>query len=236
MIKLEEALQTLKIPYTPQMFAQFAAYMDGVLTWNEKVNLTRITEHDEFVIKHFIDSVICCGFDECRQAKTIVDVGTGGGFPGVPLAILLPDKQFTLIDSLQKRLKIIDELCARTDIENVTTLHGRAEDLAAQPAYRQQFDLCVSRAVANTAVLAEYCLPFLKVGGYLLAYKGPDAATEAAEAKKAISLLGGSLTEIRGCNLAAYGLDHNILIIKKVKDTPQKYPRKAGTPSKEPLK
>ena len=136
MIKLEEALQTLKIPYTPQMLAQFAAYMDGVLTWNEKVNLTRITEHDEFVIKHFIDSVICCGFDECRQAKTIVDVGTGGGFPGVPLAILLPDKQFTLIDSLQKRLKIIDELCARTDIENVTTLHGRAEDLAAQPAYR----------------------------------------------------------------------------------------------------
>ena len=101
---------------------------------------------------------------------------------------------------------------------------------------RQQFDLCVSRAVANTAVLAEYCLPFLKVGGYLLAYKGPDAATEAAEAKKAISLLGGSLTEIRGCNLAAYGLDHNILTIKKVKDTPQKYPRKAGTPSKEPLK
>ena len=102
MIKLEEALQTLKIPYTPQMLAQFAAYMDGVLTWNEKVNLTRITEHDEFVIKHFIDSVICCGFDECRQAKTIVDVGTGGGFPGVPLAILLPDKQFTLSTSFAR--------------------------------------------------------------------------------------------------------------------------------------
>lgn len=141
------------------MLAQFAVYMDGVLAWNQKVNLTRITERDEFIIKHFIDSVICCGFEECKQAKEIVDVGTGGGFPGVPLAILSPDKHYTLIDSLQKRLRIIDTLCAQAGITNVTTLHGRAEDLAADSRYRQQFDLCVSRAVANTAVLAEYCLP-----------------------------------------------------------------------------
>ena len=236
MKELEKSLQELKLPYEPQMLAQFAAYMDGVLAWNQKVNLTRITERDEFIIKHFIDSVICCGFEECKQAKEIVDVGTGGGFPGVPLAILSPDKHYTLIDSLQKRLRIIDTLCAQAGITNVTTLHGRAEDLAADSRYRQQFDLCVSRAVANTAVLAEYCLPFIRLGGSLLAYKGPDAAAEAKEAEKAIRLLGGSLTEIRSCGLTAYGLDHNILIIKKIKDTPPKYPRKAGTPSKEPLK
>ena len=111
MKELEKALQELKLPYEPQMLAQFAAYMDGVLAWNQKVNLTRITERDEFIIKHFIDSVICCGFEECKQAKEIVDVGTGGGFPGVPLAILSPDKHYTLIDSLQKRLRIIDTLC-----------------------------------------------------------------------------------------------------------------------------
>lgn len=236
MKELEKALRELHIAYEPQMLAQFASYMDGVLDWNEKVNLTRITEHGEFIVKHFIDSVICCGFEEFRQAETVVDVGTGGGFPGVPLAILSPEKKYTLIDSLQKRLKIIDTLCAEAGIQNVTTLHGRAEDLAADPKYWQQFDLCVSRAVANTAVLAEYCLPFIKVGGWLLAYKGPDAETEAKEAKKAIRVLGGDLTAIRSCGLAEYGLDHNILIIQKVKDTPRKYPRKAGTPSKEPLK
>ncbi len=236
MKELEKALQQLHIAYEPQMLAQFASYMEGVLSWNEKVNLTRITDHEEFVIKHFIDSVICCGSEEFRQAKKIVDVGTGGGFPGVPLAILSPDKDYTLIDSLQKRLKIIDTLCAEAGIRNVTTLHGRAEDLAADPKYRQQFDLCVSRAVANTAVLAEYCLPFIRTGGWLLAYKGPDAETEAKEAEHAIRILGGSLTAIRSCNLAAYGLDHNLLVIQKIKDTPRKYPRKAGTPSKEPLK
>ncbi len=236
MKELEKALQKLHIAYEPQMLAQFTSYMDGVLEWNEKVNLTRITDPEEFVIKHFIDSVICCGFEEFRQAGTVVDVGTGGGFPGVPLAILSPDKEYTLIDSLQKRLKIIDALCAAAGIHNVTTLHGRAEDLAADPKYRQQFDLCVSRAVANTAVLAEYCLPFIRTGGWLLAYKGPDAEAEAKEAEKAIRILGGDLTAIRSCNLADYGLDHNILIIQKVKETPQKYPRKAGTPSKDPLK
>ena len=236
MKELEKALRELHIAYEPQMLTQFASYMDGVLDWNDKVNLTRITEHGEFIVKHFIDSVICSGFEEFRQAETVVDVGTGGGFPGVPLAILSPEKKYTLIDSLQKRLKIIDMLCAEAGIQNVTTLHGRAEDLAADPKYRQQFDLCVSRAVANTAVLAEYCLPFIKVGGWLLAYKGPDAETEAKEAEKAIRILGGDLTAIRSCDLAEYGLDHNILIIQKIKDTPRKYPRKAGTPSKEPLK
>lgn len=236
MKRLEKALQQLQIDCSPRMLAQFAAYMEGILAWNEKVNLTRITDHDEFIVKHFIDSVICGGFEEFRQAERIVDVGTGGGFPGVPLAILSPDKHYTLIDSLQKRLKIIDELCAQAEIRNVVTLHGRAEDLASDPRYRQQFDLCVSRAVANTAVLAEYCLPFIRTDGYLLAYKGPDAEAEAKEAEKAIRILGGRLEDIRSCNLAAYGLDHNILVIRKIKDTPQKYPRKAGTPSKEPLK
>ena len=179
--------------------------------------------------------MICCGFEECKQAKEIVDVGTGGGFPGVPLAILSPDKHYTPIDSLQKRLRIIDTLCAQAGIANVTTLHGRAEDLAADSRYRQQFDLCVSRAVANTAVLAEYRLPFIRLGGSLLAYKGPDAAAEAKEAEKAIRLLGGSLTEIRSCGLTAYGLDHNILIIKN-KGHPAKISEKSGNTVEGTLK
>ena len=140
------------------------------------------------------------------------------------------------MDSLNKRLKIIDELCGQIGIGNVTTVHARAEELAKNKAHREQYDLCVSRAVANMAVLAEYCLPFIKVGGCLMAYKGPDAEREVEEARKALYLLGGQVEEIREGNLKEFGIDHKVVIIKKVKNTPSKFPRKAGTPAKEPLK
>lgn len=233
---LKKALESMKLECSDDMLEKFNSYMLGVLDWNEKVNLTTITDPQEFVVKHFIDSIICTDYPEYEDADKIIDVGTGAGFPGVPLAIVSPEKEFILMDSLNKRLKIIDELCREADIANVTTIHARAEELAKNKAHREQYDLCVSRAVANMAVLAEYCLPFIKVGGFLMAYKGPDAETEVTEAAHALSLLGGRVEEIRNGNLKDFGIDHKVVVIKKVKNTPSKFPRKAGTPAKEPLK
>lgn len=233
---LKKALESMNLECSDDMLEKFNSYMLGVLDWNEKVNLTTITDPQEFVVKHFIDSIICTDYPEYEDADKIIDVGTGAGFPGVPLAIVSPEKEFILMDSLNKRLKIIDELCREAGIANVTTIHARAEELAKNKAYREQHDLCVSRAVANMAVLAEYCLPFIKVGGFLMAYKGPDAETEVTEAAHALSLLGGRVEEIRNGNLKDFGIDHKVVVIKKVKNTPSKFPRKAGTPAKEPLK
>ena len=233
---LKKALELMGAPSDEQTVNKYQQYMEGVLDWNEKVNLTNITDPQEFVIKHFIDSIICADYPEFEEASRIIDVGTGGGFPGVPLAIAAPDKEFILMDSLNKRLKIIDELCGQIGINNVTTVHARAEELAKNKAHREQYDLCVSRAVANMATLAEYCLPFIRVGGCLMAYKGPDAEKEVEEARKALYLLGGQVEEIREGNLKEFGIDHKVVIIKKVKNTPSKFPRKAGTPAKEPLK
>lgn len=233
---LKKTLEAMNIENSQELIEKFRIYMEGVLEWNEKVNLTTITDLDEFVIKHFIDSIICANYPEYVNAAKIIDVGTGAGFPGIPLSIISPEKEFILMDSLNKRLKIIDELCQRSDIKNVVTLHARAEELAKNKAHRERYDLCVSRAVANMSVLAEYCLPFIKVGGFLMAYKGPEAETEVKEAEHALSLLGGKAEEIRNGNLKEFGIEHKVVVIKKVKNTPSKFPRKAGTPAKEPLK
>ncbi len=235
MIRLKEAISDLGFSCSEKQIKQFEDYMSGILDWNEKVNLTRITDRDEFIVKHFIDSLVCCGYAEYANARKIIDVGTGAGFPGIPLAILSPGKDFVLMDSLKKRLKIIDELCENAEISNVATVHARAEELARNKQHREKYDLCVSRAVANMAVLAEYCLPFIKVGGFLMAYKGPEAAEEAAAAARAVKTLGGEILEIRDANLNAYDISHKIIVIKKVKNTASKFPRKAGTPTKEPL-
>ena len=221
---------------TEEKNAILEKYMEGILAWNEKVNLTNITDPAEFRIKHNADSLMCVDFPEFLDAETVIDVGTGGGFPGIPLAVYAPEKQFTLLDSLNKRLKIIDELAGELGIKNITLVHGRAEDAARAKEHREKYDLCVSRAVSNLATLSEYCLPFIKVGGYLLAYKGPGAEEEVKEAAKALKTLGGSLIDIRETSMEEYGLDHRILVIKKVRNTPKAYPRKAGTPLKEPLK
>ena len=232
---LKKTLEAMNIENSQELIEKFRIYMEGVLEWNEKVNLTTITDPDEFVIKHFIDSIICANYPEYINAVKIIDVGTGAGFPGIPLSIISPEKEFILMDSLNKRLKIIDELCQRADIKNVVTLHARAEELAKNKAHRERYDLCVSRAVANMAVLAEYCLPFIKVGGFLMAYKGPEAENEVREAEHALYLLGGRAEEIRNGNLKEFGIDHKVVVIKKVSNTPSKYPRKPGTPTKEPL-
>lgn len=233
---LIETMDHLGIPYNDKMLQQFQGYMDGILEWNEKVNLTAITEPADFVQKHYVDSILCAPYTPFSEAEKIIDVGTGAGFPGIPLAILFPDKEFVLMDSLNKRLKIIHELSQGLGIYNVSLCHGRAEDLGQMKRHREQYDLCVSRAVANLAVLSEYCLPFVKVGGWFAAYKSLEAEQEIEESKKAIKILGGELMENKNLSLPGYELNHSIVFIKKEKKTLAKYPRKAGTPVKEPLK
>lgn len=235
MEQLKKALAQLNIHVDEKMLHQFNNYMEQILSWNEKVNLTAIKDPDEFIKKHYVDSVLCANYDEIAGAKTVIDVGTGAGFPGIPLALIFPEKHFLLIDSLDKRIKIIKEICQAIEIRNVEAVHGRAEELAFQQKYRQQFDLCVSRAVAKLPVLAEYCLPFVKIGGFFLSYKGPDTEDERFQAKKALKALGGELIEERKANLEGFDLNHTLLVMKKTQNTPAKYPRKSGIPSKKPL-
>ena len=236
MDKLRRALDELNIKYDDEIIAKYQAYMEGIIEWNEKVNLTSITDKDEFIVKHYIDSVMCVPCKEFQNAEKIIDVGTGGGFPGIPLALAAPDKEFVLMDSLNKRIKIINQLCEEIGITNVTAVHARAEELAKNKDHRESYDLCVSRAVANLSTLSEYCLPFIKKGGYFLSYKGPDSDQEVKAAKNAIAILGGKIEREEIASIESFDLEHKIIFIKKIKDTPAKFPRKAGTPSKEPLK
>ncbi len=236
MHKLLNTLEDMGIAYQEDMAGQFQRYMDLILEWNEKVNLTTITDKDEFIMKHYIDSIAICRFPQFKNADSVLDVGTGAGFPGIPLAILNPDKEFVLLDSLNKRIKIISDLAGKIGLENVRFLHGRAEEFAHKKEYRECFDLCVSRAVANLAVLSEYCLPFVRVGGWFAAYKSAAAEEEITEGSKALKLLGGELKENCRLDIMDFDLDHRILMIKKIRNTISKYPRKAGTPAKEPLK
>ena len=233
---LANELQKMGIFCTEEKINRLLRYRDGVLDWNQKVNLTAITDPQEFLVKHILDSLLCVPFEEYKRAENVIDVGTGAGFPGIPLAVFSPEKNFTLMDSLHKRLKIIDQLAEETDIRNVATVHARAEELARKKEYREKYDLCVSRAVANLTVLCEYCLPFVKPNGYFFAYKGPGSEKEMEEAESALKILGGSLERTENWPDSEFALDHKILIIKKIKTTPSKYPRKAGTPAKEPLK
>lgn len=236
MKRLIEALEDMNISYNEDMLRQFQRYMELILEWNDKVNLTSITEPEEFIKKHYVDSIAICSFSQMKEAKSVIDVGTGAGFPGIPLAILYPEKKFLMMDSLNKRIKIIEELSREIGLQNVVFRHDRAEELAQNKNYREQFDLCVSRAVANLAILSEYCLPFVKVNGWFAAYKTVAAEEELKESLRAMELLGGRLEENKQLNIKGYDLDHRILLIKKIKKTLSKYPRKAGTPAKEPLK
>ncbi|MDR2089491.1 MAG: 16S rRNA (guanine(527)-N(7))-methyltransferase RsmG [Clostridiales Family XIII bacterium] len=232
---LREALAARGIDCPEAAIETFRAYRELVLLRNERVNLTAITDGEEFVAKHFADSVLCADWPETRAARRIIDVGTGAGFPGIPLAILLPEQQFTLIDSLGKRVRVLEEIVSRLGLQNVRPICGRAEDLARDASLRGAFDLCVSRAVARLPVLAEYCLPFLRVGGFLFAYKGEDVADELASARVAFSVLGGRPRDVRDASLEACGLRHKIAVVEKIAETPPKYPRRAGAPARRPL-
>ena len=225
----------LNIELTENKKDKLEGYMTDIIELNQHINLTAITDREEFIQKHYIDSLLCVTSDEFIKAGDIIDVGTGGGFPGVPLAIAFPEKSFILIDSLNKRIKVINDLCQKWNIDNVKAVHGRAEDLARRKDMREVFDLCVSRAVANMSTLCEYCLPFVRKGGTFIAYKGPDCDEEIRAAKNAIGALGGNLIKIESPLSGSLPFDHKLVFIKKEKNTGSKFPRKAGTPSKEPI-
>ena len=208
--------------------------MELLLEMNEYINLTAIKEPKEFILKHYVDSSIIYNSAEYRMAKTVLDLGTGGGFPGIPLAILSPEKEFILVDSLNKRIKAVLEMAEEIGLKNVKVVHGRAEDLGRNPKYRDHFDLCVSRAVANLDVLCEYCLPFVKENGYFIAYKSSEISEEVQESRRAIKVLKGELSHIKSFEIAANS--RTLVIIEKIARTPKPYPRQAGKPGRLPIK
>ncbi len=215
-------------------YDKFEKYMDGILEWNEKINITNIKDRGEFIKKHYIDSFAILGSEEFKQANNIIDIGTGGGFPGIPLAILYPEKEFMLVDSLNKRVKVIEKLVETIGLKNVKVRHGRAEDLAREDKMRSGYDLCVSRAVAGLPSLLELCIPFVKKRKYFIAYKGPGVFAEIEKASKAIKLLGCEVDRVENVMLQE-DEEHKLLFIKKKEETANKYPRRAGEPIKKPL-
>lgn len=232
---LLESAQALGIALSEAQTDQFMQYLSLLLEWNEKMNLTAITDPVEVVQKHFIDCISVLPHLDLQGGETMIDVGTGAGFPGVPLKIANPALQVTLLDALQKRLTFLDTLTQSLDLYDVTLVHSRAEDGGQNPDLREQFDLCVSRAVANLAVLLEYCLPFVKVGGKLAALKGPDAAQEIEQAQNALQIVGGKVTAVIPITIPHTDLQHQLVLVEKIAPTPQRYPRKAGKISKKPL-
>ena len=216
---------------------QFATYYNKLIEFNKKVNLTRITDKNEVYLKHFFDSItpLLEFSDLFKGEKSLCDVGAGAGFPSLPIKILCPDLSITIVDSLGKRLKFLDELVSDLSLDKVTLVHSRAEDAGQNKNLREKFDLVTGRAVARMSVLSEYCLPLAKVDGYLVALKGPKAQDELAEAKNAIEVLGGSVKEVKELTLPDTDDERTLIVVKKVKATPKKYPRQAGTPNRKPL-
>lgn len=216
-----------------QQIRQFDMFYEMLTEKNKVMNLTGITEFPEVVEKHFLDSLSLCRVIDLHQPLSVLDLGTGAGFPGIPLKIVFPELSVTLMDSLQKRVRFLHEVIEKLGFTSIEAVHGRAEEYARNSVYRESFDLCVSRAVANLSVLAEYCLPFVKTGGRFAAYKSGSADGEAKEAERACSLLGGRIEEIYKFDLGES--KRSFILIKKIKKTPGLYPRKAGTPVRSPL-
>jgi len=218
----------------PSYEERFARLTALTLEWNEKINVTAVRDPSEFMQKNVIDSLTLYGAAELEAAGSVLDMGTGGGFPGLPLAAVCPHKSFVLTDAIGKKLKVVDSVAQELGLANVKTVHSRAEDLGHSPEYREKFDLVVSRAVADLAVLAEYCLPLVRQGGCFIAYKTGAAADEIEAAKPAIGKLGGRLAEIRPDGIEGSG--HVFVVVEKRSATPKTYPRKAGMPTKKPLR
>lgn len=233
---LFEGLKELGIEGTEDKLERFVAFKDIMLEWNENINLTAITEEKEVYIKHFLDSATCVASGYIKEGMKVIDVGTGAGFPGVPVKILMGGVDITLLDSLNKRINYLKDAVTKLNLKGVELVHGRAEEAGADKLYREKYDIVLSRAVASMDVLCEYCLPFARVGGYFLCQKGPDIKEELQEAERALEVLGGEIAEIKQYSLPFSDITHNIIVIKKVVQTPTKYPRKPGKPSANPLK
>ncbi|WP_315018269.1 16S rRNA (guanine(527)-N(7))-methyltransferase RsmG [Abiotrophia defectiva] len=220
-----------------QQIAQFERYYQLLVEWNEKMNLTAITQREEVYLKHFYDCLMVLWNMPLEEyALQLCDVGAGAGFPSIPLKIAHPELQVTIVDSLQKRLTFIEHLAEELGLEGVSCVHGRAEDVGQNPAYRGQFDIVTARAVASLNVLAEYCLPLVKIGGQFLALKAQKSDQELEEARAAIRILGAKLIKVTEDQLPVEAADRRYILIQKTKETPNKYPRKAGKPAKNPIK
>ena len=214
---------------------QFYMFYELLVQWNEKMNLTAITDFEEVVLKHFIDSASGSQVCDFSAVDKVLDLGTGAGFPVIPLKILYPDTEFVLMDSLQKRIGFLQEVITQLGLQKITALHGRAEEMARNSDYREQFSVCTSRAVANTSTLLEYCMPFVKVGGCFVAYKSGKFREEILGAKKALHLLQTEVEEEKNFMLANTDMERTLVVFRKKGKTAMKYPRKAGMPSKQPL-
>lgn len=212
---------------------QFYQYMQLLIEWNEKINLTAITEPNDIILKHFIDSITINKY--IKDSDNIMDIGTGAGFPGIPLKIMNSDKKFVLVDALNKRINFLNQVCEKLGLKDIKCIHTRAEELANNAEHRGIYEIVVSRAVARLNILLEYMLPFVKVGGRCICMKGPNIEEELKEAEKAILVLGGKVEKVENFLLPESDIERNIVIIKKVKNTPNQYPRKAGLPSKQPI-
>ena len=229
---IEEA-KKINITFTEKQLEQFRIYYEMLVEKNKVMNLTGITEWDEVLEKHFLDSISLIRVVDLSQNISVLDMGTGAGFPGIPLKIAFPNLQITLADSLNKRVLFLQEVIDALKLEGIEAVHSRAEDLARDKNYREQYDLVVSRAVANLSTLSEYCLPFVKIGGQFISYKSGDIEEEVVASKSAVFLLGGKIKDTVKFELGESG--RSFVLIDKTKGTPKTYPRKAGTPSKKPL-
>ena len=231
--KMRESLKELNIELSEKQLNQFYNYMNILIEWNKVMNLTNITETEEIIQKHFVDSLTI--LKSIKENDSIIDVGTGAGFPGIPIKIAFPETRITLLDSLNKRIKFLEEVINKLELKNIETIHGRAEEVAHNKKYREKYDIAIARAVAPLNVLSEYLLPFVKIGGYAICMTGAKGKEEAEEGKNAIKILGGEITNSREFNLPNTEMARTIIQIEKIKNTAKKYPRKAGTPTKMPL-
>ena len=228
-------LEQLNIHPSDEQLVKFIMYYEMLIEKNKVMNLTAITEFNDVVEKHFLDSVSLIQVKNFDDPIRVIDLGTGAGFPGIPLKIMFPNLKVTLMDSLNKRILFLQDVISKLKLDDITAVHGRAEEAGKNPLYREQYDLCVSRAVANISTLSEYCLPFVKIDGAFVSYKSADADEEISQAKKAIYLMGGEIEKIEKFKLPDSDFGRSFVLIKKGKGTPKAYPRKAGTPVKNPL-
>lgn len=233
--KFKSGLSDLGIELTEKQIDQFLTYYEMLVEKNKVMNLTAITEFDEVIEKHFLDSLSLIKVKDLNNRTNVLDLGTGAGFPGIPLKIAFPELNITLMDSLNKRILFLQDVINELGLTDIEAVHGRAEEAARNKKYREKHDLCVSRAVANISTLSEYCLPFVKVGGQFISYKSGNIDEELDSAKKGIKILGGTITDVHKFDLGENKQGRSFVIIDKNQPTPKTYPRKAGTPSKNPL-
>ena len=233
--KLQDGLEKLDISLSDLQVKQLLTFYEVLKEKNKVLNLTAITDFDEVVDKHFIDSLSLIKMVDLTQTLKILDLGTGAGFPGIPLKIAFPQLEIVLMDSLNKRVLFLQDVITQLKLHNISALHGRAEEIARKSAYREKFDICVSRAVANLSSLSEYCIPFVRQGGMFISYKSGEIEEEVLQAKRAVHLLGGKIGEVEKFQLPGTDILRSFVKIEKINKTSKTYPRKAGTPTREPL-